>query len=376
MPYVDDALFAHRIDLFGTATTGWVVAFDGSDWVPTAPGAGSTDPETVRDVIGAALVEGTAIDVVVSDVGDTITLNVVMGTGSGTACVGNDARLSNSRAPTAHASTHNPGGADALATGTPVGLGVSAAEGSASSLARSDHVHPSSPAVVYDVDFSTLSTNTLTDGTEVVDGLSWTQASLALLGVAAITNGSGMVLDVGNSVGSNSTFTSTAQSTYHIYLPLSALANLDPRKDVVIEVYLSGITTENSGEGFFVGLWGPANVPITGSASRVRWAGLFNSAGSRVLRSTSQTTATSTSDTRTTHDVIGMRLTPHGVGHTWSGVYSGGFPTAVPGTCFPTLGGAADPFTAAGVRLVFGVATVNDASATSIYTVRRLRVSQ
>ena len=35
-----------------------------------------------------------------------------------TVCIGNDARLSNPRAPTAHASTHAPGGADAIPTGT------------------------------------------------------------------------------------------------------------------------------------------------------------------------------------------------------------------------------------------------------------------
>jgi pectin methylesterase-like acyl-CoA thioesterase len=42
-----------------------------------------------------------------------------------------------------HASRHNPGGTDALALGTPVAvqIGASAAEGSAASLARSDHQH-------------------------------------------------------------------------------------------------------------------------------------------------------------------------------------------------------------------------------------------
>jgi hypothetical protein len=42
---------------------------------------------------------------------------LVYGTIAGTACQGNDARLSDARTPTAHATSHAPGGGDALATG-------------------------------------------------------------------------------------------------------------------------------------------------------------------------------------------------------------------------------------------------------------------
>ena len=46
-------------------------------------------------------------------------------------------------APAAHGSTHNPGGTDAVTTGTPGNItpGDTAAEGTATSLARSDHKH-------------------------------------------------------------------------------------------------------------------------------------------------------------------------------------------------------------------------------------------
>lgn len=44
--------------------------------------------------------------------GDSATRNV--GTGSGTVCAGDDSRLSNSRTPTAHASSHQSGGSDAI----------------------------------------------------------------------------------------------------------------------------------------------------------------------------------------------------------------------------------------------------------------------
>ena len=43
------------------------------------------------------------------------TISVTYGTTSGTACQGNDSRLSDSRSPTTHASTHQTGGADAVA---------------------------------------------------------------------------------------------------------------------------------------------------------------------------------------------------------------------------------------------------------------------
>lgn len=42
------------------------------------------------------------------------TLAVSYGSSAGTACQGNDSRLSDARTPTAHASSHNPGGSDAL----------------------------------------------------------------------------------------------------------------------------------------------------------------------------------------------------------------------------------------------------------------------
>lgn len=108
----------------------------------TASG-GTTDPEVVRDVIGAAMVAGAGIQLTVNDAGDTITvastavlptrqiiagtgltgggdlsadrtLAVTYGTTAGTAAQGNDPRLSDSRAPTAHASTHGSDGSDPI----------------------------------------------------------------------------------------------------------------------------------------------------------------------------------------------------------------------------------------------------------------------
>jgi hypothetical protein len=49
-----------------------------------------------------------------SEDGHAFFLGVVFGTGENTACEGNDSRLSDARTPTAHASSHQTGGADAI----------------------------------------------------------------------------------------------------------------------------------------------------------------------------------------------------------------------------------------------------------------------
>ena len=46
-----------------------------------------------------------------------VTLNTLYGTSASTACVGNDARLSNARTPDTHASSHATGGSDVLTLG-------------------------------------------------------------------------------------------------------------------------------------------------------------------------------------------------------------------------------------------------------------------
>lgn len=95
----------------------------GSDEVATATAAANSIPKT-----GAT----TTLDIGWIPTGSTGT----------TVCIGNDSRLSNARTPTSHASTHLPGGSDALTTATAATITDSTnAEGSATSFARSDHSH-------------------------------------------------------------------------------------------------------------------------------------------------------------------------------------------------------------------------------------------
>lgn len=52
-----------------------------------------------------------------------------------------DSRLSDARTPVAHAVTHQPGGTDAISTASAISIASSNTEGTATSLARSDHTH-------------------------------------------------------------------------------------------------------------------------------------------------------------------------------------------------------------------------------------------
>ena len=71
-------------------------------------------PTTVQVIAGTGLSGGGSLTA-------NRTLAVTYGTAAGTACQGNDARLSNARTPTAHKTTHKTGGTDAL---TPADIGA------------------------------------------------------------------------------------------------------------------------------------------------------------------------------------------------------------------------------------------------------------
>lgn len=68
------------------------------------------------------------------------------GTGAGTICQGNDSRLSDARTPTAHASSHQHGGSDEIATATPAANAIPKADGSGklNSWVDADVVGPAS----------------------------------------------------------------------------------------------------------------------------------------------------------------------------------------------------------------------------------------
>jgi hypothetical protein len=92
--------------VLGGVKIGSGLTIDGSG-VVTAAGTYTLPAATVSALGGVIVGAGLAVT--------SGTISVSYGTSSSTACVGDDARLSNARTPTAHASTHQTGGADAVA---------------------------------------------------------------------------------------------------------------------------------------------------------------------------------------------------------------------------------------------------------------------
>ena len=231
-------------------------------------------------------------------------------------------------------------------------------------------------SVLYEVNFSALADNTFANGTEVIDGLSWTAANVASLGVFDIDNGAGMRLNAGTSLGAATAFSSTSQTAPHVYLPLSSLPNMDARHGrLIIEIYLSNIVHEASGEGVFVALWTTASTPHSTSTARVRLAGLYNGGTNRNARSTVQTTITTPDANLAGHDVLCLTIDDTGTGTVSTGTWSAGWPTALTQqVTLPTASGAADPILHASSRLVLGCSVANDASPTTAFTIERMRV--
>lgn len=266
--------------------------------------------EQVRDVIGAALVEGIGVDIAVDDAANTITL----------------------------AATY--------------------------------------PQTIYEVDFTAQANNTFANGTEVIDGLSWTAANVASLATFDILNGTGLRMVAGTNLGAANTYTTVTRNAPHISIPLSSIPNWDGRFNIIIEIALaSGYVLEGNGESIMCGLYSPAtNTPNASSIARLRSARIANNSSTIVGRMVVNATETNATPA-TTARVISTRIDSQGGGYMGLGsAYSSGWPTIDAVLNYTVQSDNLSPFNYSGVVLFLGLGVINDASPTTRATVERLRV--
>lgn len=338
-------------------------------------GAGSPE-DAVAAPVGSRYVRtdggaGTTLYLKESGTGTTGWIAVTTASGASSIAVAGHA----ARSLIGRAANSSGDAADIVGNGTATARTVPVDDGT--SIAFDQLEMPDISHVLYEPVFSTMANNTFANGAEVIDGLSWTAANMTFLGTAEVRTGDGVRMYAGTSLGGASTFTSASQAAPHIYLPLSSLPNFDPRWDLLIEAYFSDLVHESSGEGAFLGLWGPAANPQSTSASRVRTAGLYNGGTARNLRGVSQTTVTTGDESINSYNVVAIRLTPFGHGVCLQGVWASGWPEELEaGISQSTAVGATDPIFSRGSRVVLGMSVANDASPTSGMTCQRMRFSR
>lgn len=232
-------------------------------------------------------------------------------------------------------------------------------------------------STLYEVDYTTLANNTLVDGAETIDGLSYVAANMAELGTAAVQNGTGIRMVAATSNGGAVTMTSASQLIPYIYVPLSQITGYNPVHEYVIEIYMSARILEANGEYVALGLWGVAGSPFASSTARMRAAKLVRNAGDTadVMRITTNATDSTGDVAIDSHDVMAIRVNGYGFGQAYSGIWSGGWPTSYTAhSAFPTVVVADSPCNTTDMRIFMGLGCANDASPTTSVTIARMRI--
>lgn len=177
--------------IYYNTSTNRFYGYNGTDWIPMdALGATMTGANIVSALnLSTSIIDNdnlstganTAITkahdaVTVSDTssvnltltGQAISADVIFGTTATTATAGNDARLSNSRTPTSHASTHITSGSDAIPSFTSTASGlVPLSGGGTVKYLRADGTWVTPPDTVYSLPVASATLGGVKSGTDI-----------------------------------------------------------------------------------------------------------------------------------------------------------------------------------------------------------------
>lgn len=345
-------------------TAGTNVTIDNSVAGQSIVNATGLTQEDVEDIVGAEIVGGTGITATYNDVAGTVTIASTIT--QYTDEMAQDAAAAMVVDGNGIDTAYNDG-----ANTLTISVDESELDPGLFGIAYSDV-----SAVVYEVDFSSLATNSFTDGVEVIDGINWTTNNDASAGTSwGIFNGQGFVYTARASTAG--TFNSTSQTSPYAYVTLGDLLGsaLDSAYDYVFEIYITNANYHSGATTIYWGLWGVAATPV-GSVVRVRCGGVRQETGVIVpVILTNTTTSIGTGHNISALNAFGFSTnssTSRMVGSTWAA----GWPAATDELQHTQVATAASgsPMLRADTRFVISFNQISTAASTAAFTIERLRV--
>lgn len=210
--------------------------------------------------------------------------------------------------------------------------------------------------IVYDVDFTTLANNTITDGAEVIDGLTWTASNIASrTTLAAVVNGSGIRLTHVN--GSSSTLAG-GDTAPRLTIPLSTLIpGYHPfNRYLFLVEYSWAVAPDAAGERFSIGLYGAAASPWPSCSLRYIGASANYGASAAAVVIEAERDNTISNSQSPTSTVFGFSLDGPTTISTWK---AAALPSTIGATLLPIVNNRATNATAAGDFNTFSHPTAN-----------------
>jgi hypothetical protein len=210
--------------------------------------------------------------------------------------------------------------------------------------------------IVYDVDFTALPNNTITDGSEVIDGLTWTASNIASrTTLAAVVNGSGIRI---THVNGSSSALAGADTAPRLAIPLATLIpGYHPFHRYLFLVEFSwAVTPDAAGERFSIGLYGAAASPWPSCSLRYIGASANYGASAAAVVIEAERDNTISNGQSPTSPVFGFSLDGPTTISTWK---AAALPSTIGATLLPIVNNRATNATAAGDFNTFSHPTAN-----------------